>query len=164
MVMTAVIAAQHHAAAPSASSRGALPALDCRPRTWYYRIMISADDTILRDFFLGFVKIHILHHAAQEPVYGLALIEELRRHSYALSPGTLYPLLHSMEAAGYLVRAERVVSGKVRKYYTATEAGQAALDEARQKIRELVVEVLEGHGPSRMPTQADAREEGAVQL
>ena len=36
--------------------------------------MISVDDTILRDFFLGFVRIHILNHAAQEPVYGLALI------------------------------------------------------------------------------------------
>jgi DNA-binding PadR family transcriptional regulator len=125
--------------------------------------MISVNDTILRDFFLGFIKLHVLHHAAQEPVYGLALIEELRRHGYALSPGTLYPLLHNMEAAGYLVRADRVAGGKVRKYYTATEAGQAALDEARQKIRELVAEVLEGHSPSRMPNQADAREEGEVQ-
>ncbi len=59
---------------------------------------------MLRDFFLGFIKIHILHHAAQEPIYGLAMIDELRRHGYDLSPGTLYPILHSLERAGYLSR------------------------------------------------------------
>lgn len=103
---------------------------------------------MLRDFFLGFVKIHILHHAAEEPVYGLALIAELRRHGYELSPGTLYPLLHGLEAAGYLDREDRIVGGKVRKYYTITATGQGALAEARAKIAELVEEVLEGHGPT----------------
>lgn len=105
---------------------------------------------MLRDFFLGFIKIHILHHAAQEPIYGLALIEELRRHGYDLSPGTLYPILHSLEAAGYLARRDRVVGGKVRKYYTITGDGQAALAEARSKIAELVDEVIEGHGPTHL--------------
>jgi DNA-binding PadR family transcriptional regulator len=110
-------------------------------------------DTVLREFLLGFVKIHILHHAAQEPVYGVALIEELRRHGYELSPGTLYPVLHAMEEAGYLARDNRIVGGKVRKYYTTTDAGRDALDEARPKIRELVTEVLEGHGPPRLPAR-----------
>ncbi|SRR5579884_1584832 len=109
---------------------------------------------MLRDFLLGFVKIHILHHAAEAPVYGVALIEELRRHGYELSPGTLYPVLHAMEEAGYLARENRVVRGKVRKYYTATQAGRDALAEARPKIRELVDEVLEGRGPARLPAQA----------
>jgi PadR family transcriptional regulator PadR len=117
---------------------------------------------VLRDFFLGFVKIHILHHAAQEPVYGTALIAELRRHGYDLSPGTLYPVLHALEEAGYLVRANRIVGGKVRKYYTATQAGRDALSEARLKIRELVAEVLEEHDAPCLPTNADAGEEGAV--
>ena len=103
---------------------------------------------MLRDFFLGFVKIHILHHASQRPVYGVALMEELRRHGYTLGPGTLYPVLHAMEAAGYLTREDRVVGGKVRKYYAATDAGRAALAEARSKIRELCDEVLEGRGPA----------------
>ena len=109
---------------------------------------------MLRDFFLGFIKIHILHHAAQEPVYGLALIEELRRHGYELSPGTLYPVLHTLEEAGYLTREERVVGGKLRKYYAITGAGRRALDEARTKIRELVDEVLEGHGATELSQPA----------
>jgi DNA-binding PadR family transcriptional regulator len=110
---------------------------------------------MLRDFFLGFVKIHILHHAAAEPVYGLALIQELRRHGYELSPGTLYPILHGMAQAGYLARRDQVVGGKVRKYYTITPHGQAVLADAREKIHELVDEVLEGHGPASLADLAD---------
>jgi PadR family transcriptional regulator PadR len=98
---------------------------------------------MLRNFFLGFIKIHILHHAGEAPVYGLALIEELRRHGYELSPGTLYPVLHQLEAAGYLKRLDRVVGGKVRKYYTLTRRGAAALHDVREKTAELVGEVLE---------------------
>jgi len=103
---------------------------------------------MLQDFFIGFVKMHILHHAAQEPIYGLAMMAELKRHGYDISPGTLYPLLHQMETARYLVREDRVVNGKVRKYYRATERGQQMLIEARLKIAELVGEVVEGQGPT----------------
>jgi PadR family transcriptional regulator, regulatory protein PadR len=106
---------------------------------------------VLRDFFLGFVRIHILHHAALEPIYGVAIMEELRRHGYDLSPGTLYPLLHTLEAAGYLQHQATTVGGKVRKYYRITPAGEQALAEAKVKIRELVDEVLEGRGPTRLP-------------
>jgi DNA-binding PadR family transcriptional regulator len=106
---------------------------------------------MLRQFFLGFVKIHILHHAAREPVFGLALIEELRRHGYDLSPGTLYPILHRLEADGHLVRSDRLTDGKVRKYYAVTASGRRALREARAKLRELVHEVLEDQGPRRLP-------------
>ena len=100
---------------------------------------------MLRDFFLGFIRIHILHHASEEPIYGLAIIEELRRHGYDLSPGTLYPILHGLRREGYLTQQDRTVNGKVRKYYTITGRGREALDEAKQKIRELVDEVIEGH-------------------
>lgn len=106
---------------------------------------------MIRDFFLGFIKIHILHHAEQEPVYGLALIDELGHHGYELSPGTLYPILHQLEAKGYLLSEERVVGGKVRKYYAITVEGSAALVEARQKIQELVAEVIKGQGPASLP-------------
>jgi DNA-binding PadR family transcriptional regulator len=97
---------------------------------------------MFRDFFLGFVRIHVLHHAAEEPIYGVWMMEELKRHGYEISPGTLYPILHSMEEKGYLARDERVVEGHVRKYYTATETGQQALAEIRAKMTELVGEVL----------------------
>lgn len=98
---------------------------------------------MLKDFFLGFIKIHILYHAAKEPIYGAWIQEELGRHGYQLSPGTLYPTLHRLEKDGYLERQSIVVGGKMRNYYTITEKGRGALNEARDKIRELVTEVIE---------------------
>ena len=99
-------------------------------------------ESLTRDFFLGFIKVHILHHASDAPIYGLAMIEELRRHGYELSPGTMYPLLHALEGAGYLSKERRNIEGKIRKYYRITDAGLSALTEARSRIRELVDEVL----------------------
>ncbi len=94
-----------------------------------------------RDLFLGFIKLHILYHAGSEPVYGLWLIEELAKHGYRLSPGTLYPVLHSLQGEGLLVAETRLVDGKIRKYYRLTEAGMSALSEGKAKARELLDEI-----------------------
>jgi DNA-binding PadR family transcriptional regulator len=90
---------------------------------------------------LGFIKLHILYHACREPVYGLWLIEELARHGYELSAGTLYPTLHGLEEEGLLVSERRVVEGKMRKYYRLTGTGQEALQQGREKAIELLDEI-----------------------
>lgn len=70
---------------------------------------------MLRDFFLGFIKMHVLHHAAHEPIYGVAMIAELARHVYDLSPGTFYPLLHHLEErAIWLERITSLLVGYAR--------------------------------------------------
>ena len=97
----------------------------------------------LRQFFGGFVRLHILYHAAKEPIWGVEIIEELRRHGYRLSPGTVYPILHQLAEAGYLTRQDEVVAGRRRKKYRITRSGQTLLKKARAKLRELVGEVLE---------------------
>lgn len=100
-------------------------------------------EDLLRHFFGGFVRMHVLYHAAKEPVWGVAIMAELERHGYRLTPGTLYPILHQLEAAGYLTAKTVVVSGKRRKNYRITKAGRKLLSDARGKLRELVSEVLE---------------------
>lgn len=105
--------------------------------------MISDNERIVREFLLGFVKVHILHHAAHEEIYGVAMMDELKRHGYEIGPGTMYPVLHGLEKGGYLDRHDRVVAGKVRKYYTITSSGQDALNGIKAKISELVSEVME---------------------
>ncbi len=99
---------------------------------------------MIRDFFLGFIKIHILFHATEAPVYGLEMIRELETHGYRLSPGTLYPILHKLEKRGYLQTERRIVNGKIRKYYAATALGRSALVEAYEKARELLGEIGPG--------------------
>ncbi|HMF16317.1 MAG TPA: PadR family transcriptional regulator [Gemmataceae bacterium] len=104
-----------------------------------------ADDPVTRHFFHGFIRLHILYHAAKEATYGAEIAEELVRHGYRLSQGTLYPTLHLLEELGYLVPRTKVVGGKQRKYYRATAAGKRVLKEAREKLQELVAEVIEDH-------------------
>lgn len=100
------------------------------------------DNTITRGVFLAFVRVHVLHHAAEGRIFGLEMIEELRHHGYFIGPGTLYPILHNMETLKYLRATQEVVNGKQRKYYVATAKGKRTLVELRKKIRELMREVL----------------------
>jgi DNA-binding PadR family transcriptional regulator len=86
---------------------------------------------------------HILHHASREPVFGLGIIEELARHGYRLSAGTLYPMLHSMEEAGYLRSTSRIVVGRMRRNYRITAKGRKALAAAKDKVTELFGELFE---------------------
>jgi DNA-binding PadR family transcriptional regulator len=96
-----------------------------------------------QEIYSGLVRIHILYHACQGPIFGLGMIEELGRHGYRLSAGTLYPLLHALEMKGYL-RSREVRSGRsIRRVYRATWAGRKALALAREKVKELVGELLE---------------------
>jgi PadR family transcriptional regulator PadR len=46
------------------------------------------------------IRLHILHHAKQEAIFEAGTAEELARHSYKISPGTLYPILHGLEKRG----------------------------------------------------------------
>jgi PadR family transcriptional regulator, regulatory protein PadR len=109
-------------------------------------------EVLSRLFFAGLVRLHVLYHAAQEPICGVEIVAELARHGYRLSPGTVYPVLHELERAGYLTSRAQVVSSKRRKYYEATAEGRTALEEAKSKLRELAAEVLGQGGPGRKAT------------
>ena len=100
-------------------------------------------DTLLPDFFLGFIRIHILYHASREKVFGLELMAELARHGYRVGAGTLYPILHGLEKKEFLISHKQAVAGKLRRYYLITPKGKKALAEARDKASELVHEINE---------------------
>ena len=96
-----------------------------------------------RDLFTGLIRIHVLAHALHEPIFGLAMMEELSHHGYRIGPGTLYPLLHGMERAGLLKSRFRNVDGRRRRVYTITPSGRRALKHAREKVDELHRELQE---------------------
>jgi DNA-binding PadR family transcriptional regulator len=96
----------------------------------------------VREFQRGAVRLHILHHAADAEVHGAWLTEELASHGYRISPGTLYPTLHRLEADGRLSSTQHVVDGRTRRVYRATAAGRRALAEDRHALAELAREVL----------------------
>ena len=100
------------------------------------------EENLSLDLYSGFIKLHVLHHASEQPVYGLWLIEELREHGYRVGPGTLYPLLHSLEQSAMLKSYNEVFGGKVRRYYKITPKGRRQLSKAKLQLIELVGEIL----------------------
>lgn len=98
---------------------------------------------MIKKMLSGFVRLHILHHASLESIYGVEIIEELRRHGYRVGPGTVYPVLHQMEGEGFLIAEKVNVEGRIRIYYQITEKGRQILNESKKWLRELVKEVLE---------------------
>jgi len=103
------------------------------------------------------MRVHILHHAAQGPIFGLEMIEELRHHGYSIGPGTLYPMLHALETSGVLSSSQVLVEGKNRRYYRSTKIGEALLADLRLKVREFVDEVLEESQGARQSSRRKIR-------
>ena len=103
-----------------------------------------------RELFFGLIRIHVLVHASHEPIFGLAMMEELAHHGYRIGPGTLYPLLHGLEKNGLLRSALKNAAGRRRRVYTITAAGKKALEKAKSKVDELHHELHEEH-PRKLP-------------
>jgi DNA-binding PadR family transcriptional regulator len=93
--------------------------------------------------YSGLIRLHILHHAANGPIFGQWMIDELANHGYRLSAGTLYPILHGMEEQGYLKSRLTQQGGRSRRLYRATPSGRAALSTARQRVQDLFGEMFE---------------------
>ncbi len=108
-----------------------------------------------RDLLAGFIRLHILGHAAQHEIYGQWIIDELASHGYRLSPGTLYPMLHAMERKGYLISREERNGRLSRKLYRATDYGKEGYALAKLRLRELT-----GEGLKRKAASAEPRRDG----
>jgi len=104
-----------------------------------------------RELYSGLIRLHILQHAKKEGVFGLGMIEELARHGYKLSPGTLYPLLHSLEKKGLLRSHEHLKAGKIRRIYKSTTSGRKALSMAKEKVRALFGVLFENEPKRKSP-------------
>src|SRR5947209_7398665 len=97
-----------------------------------------------RDLYSGLIRLHVLHHAVEGPIFGLGMIEELARHGYKISAGSLYPLLQGLEKKGYLRSTTQRKGRSLRRVYRATPPGRRALTAAKARVRELFHELIEG--------------------
>lgn len=102
-----------------------------------------------QELLKGLIRLHILHHASEGEFYGQWMIQELARHGYTLSPGTLYPLLHGMERAGYLKSRTKRTGRTFRRLYRATALGRDANRVAKRQVRELTGELHRARAPAR---------------
>jgi DNA-binding PadR family transcriptional regulator len=117
--------------------------------------MSTGTKDVEREILLAFWKVHILHHAGEEPVVGQWVLRELRRHGYEVSPGTLYPLLARMRARGWLrCESDPKAGPRARKEYSLTPQGREVLALLRQQVTELYREVVAGKRKSLGSTPA----------
>lgn len=117
-----------------------------------------------QELYSGLVRLHVLYHASVDVVFGLGIINELRRHGYRVGPGTLYPILHRLERKQYLRSTRQLVRGKFRRVYRITPKGRSELRQATDKVRELYEEMVEGRGepsPAHPNFDSEAADAGA---
>ncbi|ACS90725.1 MULTISPECIES: PadR family transcriptional regulator [Thermococcus] len=97
---------------------------------------------MMRRIILGFMGLHILHHASKEAITGTFMMKELENHGYKVSPGTIYPLLQNMEKLGLLKSTWKIKDGRRIRTYQITQEGIKVLEESKKKVKELCMEIL----------------------
>ncbi len=95
------------------------------------------------------IHLYVLHHACRQATFGLQIIEEVARLGYKLSPGTMYPLLDSLEKKGLLRSSEERTGGTTRRIYRATAAGRSAYASARAHVDGLLAAIQAGERKGR---------------
>ena len=81
-------------------------------------------------FMSGVPELLLLRLLAEDELYGYEIVRKIREatgDAISLGEGVVYPVLHSLEAAGALRSRRRVVSGRERVYYSATKSGRTRL-------------------------------------
>ena len=99
-------------------------------------------ENLLQELRRGVIVLAVLGQL-QEEQYGYSILKQLAEKGLEIDQGTLYPLLHRLEADGLLKSTAEVVDGKTRKYYTATQKGRKALQTLHPKLAELTGETLQ---------------------
>lgn len=86
----------------------------------------------------GHLDALVLATFADGPAHGYAVIEELRRKSegaFDLAEGTVYPVLHRLEADGLLTSSWSTAAGRRRRVYRLSRRGRTALGRQRDEWR-----------------------------
>ncbi|MCS7459907.1 PadR family transcriptional regulator [Paenibacillus doosanensis] len=94
--------------------------------------------SVNKELLKGSTGTLILTLLEQTDRYGYELIKELERSSdgtFVLKEGTLYPILHGMEAERWVESYWRQADGRKRKYYRLTDSGKRQLQEKKQEWR-----------------------------
>ena len=84
------------------------------------------------EFLKGTLDMLILKVVALGPIHGYAIsqrIQQISRHVFQLTQGSLYPALHRLEDRGWLTADwKSTETGREAKFYTLTRKGQKQLE------------------------------------
>jgi DNA-binding PadR family transcriptional regulator len=81
-----------------------------------------------RDLFRSSIEVLVLSVLADGPLHGYAIQQRLKGSlSQTLPVGSLYPLLHRLEAQGWITSTHTTHRGRERKVYQLTTDGRQHL-------------------------------------
>lgn len=102
------------------------------------------------DFLNGVPELVVLRLLARQPMYGYQLVQSIRLTSggeLTFGEGSIYPVLHKLEAAGWLASKDELVGGRNRVVYHVTASGKHRLAGSTaewQRIVTAVGRILQG--------------------
>ena len=106
-----------------------------------------------KGFIGGSTMLMLLSLLRERDYYGYEIIKEIELRSnsvFQFKEGTLYPVLHRMEARGFLKSYKaKAETGKERKYYQITSKGKEQLCKEKEQWRSFtgsVQKVIGGGG------------------
>ena len=89
-----------------------------------------------RELLRGSTNLLVLSILEEEDMYGYQMIKKLKMKSenvFEFQEGTLYPILHKLEADGAISSYWDESASKRRKYYSITENGRKQLNTKKQE-------------------------------
>ena len=104
------------------------------------------------DFLNGVPELLLLRLLTRQAMHGYELVQTIRIASgeaLAFGEGSIYPVLHRLEAEGSLASKREAVGGRSRVVYRITPAGRKRLEAATgqwSRIAHAVTRILEGGG------------------
>lgn len=93
------------------------------------------------DFQNGVPELLILKLLSHEEMYGYQLVRaivEATGQALAYGEGSIYPVLHGLEARKLLRARQEIANGRVRSYYRITQAGRKRFEELASTFEKTV--------------------------
>ncbi len=85
----------------------------------------------------GILDICVLAAIKKEESYGYQIIKEMKPY-VDISESTLYPILRRLESSNCLTVRSAEYNGRLRRYYTITQAGKNRLKEFSEEWKEMI--------------------------
>jgi PadR family transcriptional regulator PadR len=85
------------------------------------------------EFLNGVPELLVLTLLSRRPMHGYDLVQAIRAETagaLTFGEGCIYPMLHQLEAKGYLASEEQQVRARARLVYSVTERGLRRLQES----------------------------------
>jgi PadR family transcriptional regulator, regulatory protein PadR len=103
----------------------------------------STAGTADRELYSGLIRLHVLHHAVEGPIFGLGMIEELARHGYRISPRASIRSSRGLRKKGASDRLSSGMASRSAEFIEPLRSARRCWQASKSKVYELFHELIE---------------------